>query len=192
MILLTNCRKRKKETTPFGINQMRSQVYWAACKMYPLGMYTTCTCIVGVYTLGTTSYIACVSIGGSFAVNARLGDSIIPGRIMESLQGPRAVTAHLLLQQAGRWTTAVSFHSSSPEGADVSTVIASHVVEVEEGVASASSCRLLGFWPVQGAIADVPAGFIIQVCSSYTGYIEKYHQEDVLKSMMLGGTAGGK
>ncbi len=138
-------------------------------------MYTTCICIVGIHTLGTTSYTACMIIGGSFAVEAKLGDSIIPGRITESLQGPRAVTAHLLLQQAGRWTTAVSFHISSREGADVSMVIASHVVEVEEGVASASHCRLLGFWPVQGAVADVPAGFIIQVCSSYTGYIENYH-----------------
>ncbi len=116
-----------------------------------------------------------MSIGGSFAVEAKLGDSIIPGRITESLQGPRAVTAHLLLQQAGHWTTAVSFHSSSPEGADVSTVIASHVVEVEEGVASASCSKLSGFWPVQGAIADVPAGFIIQVCSSYTDCIDNYH-----------------
>ena len=116
-----------------------------------------------------------MSIGGTFAVEAKLGDSIVPGRITESLQSPRAVTAHLLLQQAGHWTTAVSFHSSSPEDADVSTVIALHVVEVEEGLACASCCRLLGFWPVQGAIADVPAGFIIQVCSSYTGYIEMHH-----------------
>ncbi|KAL0032084.1 hypothetical protein WJX77_004214 [Trebouxia sp. C0004] len=105
--------------------------------------------------------------GGNFAVEAKLGDSIIPGRITESLQGPRSVTAHLLLQQAGRWNAAVSFHSRSPEGADVSTVIASRVVEVEEGVASASSCRLLGFWPVQRAIADVPAGFIIQARDSF-------------------------
>ncbi|DBA83503.1 TPA: hypothetical protein ACH3X2_006431 [Trebouxia sp. C0005] len=106
--------------------------------------------------------------GGSFAVEARLWDSIIPGRITEYLQGPRAVTAHLLLQQAGRWTIAVSFHFSSPEGDRVSTVIASHVVEVEEGVASANCCRLSGFWPVQGAIADVPAGFIIQARDSFT------------------------
>ena len=128
-----------------------------------------------MYTLGTASYTVSLSIGGSFAVEARLWDSIIPGRITEYLQGPRAVTAHLLLQQAGRWTIAVSFHFSSPEGDRVSTVIASHVVEVEEGVASANCCRLSGFWPVQGAIADVPAGFIIQVCSSYTECSETYH-----------------
>ena len=56
----------------------------------------------------------------------------------------------------------VSLHTSSPEDTGERIEIARQLVEVEEGAASASCCRLRGFWPMQGAIADVPAGFIIQ------------------------------
>ena len=98
-----------------------------------------------------------------FRAHAQLEDSVVPIHITESLQAPRTATAHLLLEAAGDWTISVSFNTTGSGGAEDSTVTAMQRVEVEEGRASASCCKLSGFWPVQGAIADVPAGFIIQV-----------------------------
>ena len=105
---------------------------------------------------------ATLTAGGMLTVEAKLGDDIVPSRVTESLQAPRTATACLLLQQAGQWTVTVSLHTSSPEGNNESIEISRQLVEVEEGAASASCCRLRGFWPMQGAIAEVPAGFIIQ------------------------------
>ena len=102
--------------------------------------------------------------GGVFKVKAKLGDSIIPAHTTETLQAPRAVTAHLLLPQTGRWTVTTSHIAGDNAAADTKpVVVASQAVEVEEGTADTSCCRLSGFWPMQGAIVDVAAGFTIQV-----------------------------
>lgn len=103
-----------------------------------------------------------LTAGGMFTVEAKLGDDVVPSRVTESLQAPRTATACLLLQQAGQWTVTVLLDTSSPKDSDERIEIARQLVEVEEGAASASCCRLRGFWPMQGAIAEVPAGFIIQ------------------------------
>ena len=50
-----------------------------------------------------------------------------------------------------------------PEAAP--TVLITHQVVVEEAAASAACSRLTDFWPVQGAIAGMPAAFTIKVGS---------------------------
>ena len=79
------------------------------------------------------------------------------------MHAPRTATACLPLEQAGRWTVTVSHASSSEATGVISSPVSDHEVVVEEAAASADCSRLTGFWPPQGAIAGVPACFVIQV-----------------------------
>ena len=101
--------------------------------------------------------------GGLFTATAQQGDNAISPLVTESLQSPRTAVAHLQLEHAGKWTVTITHTSSSEATEAVCTVLASHEVTVEEGEASAACSRLTGFWPPQGAVAGVQAGFIIQV-----------------------------
>ena len=110
-----------------------------------------------------SSALVGLSAGGLFPAVAQQGSQRIPLAITESAHAPRTATAHLLLEQAGKWTVTVS-HASGSEITDVSSnVLTSHEVVVEEAADSAGCSRLTGFWPPQGAIAGVPATFVIQV-----------------------------
>lgn len=101
-----------------------------------------------------------------FSAAAQQGDEHILLQVTESVYGSRTATARLLLEQAGAWVITV-WHTcpSGAQGEATPTVLTTHRVVVEEATASAKCSRLTGFWPPQGALAGMPAAFIIQVSS---------------------------
>ena len=86
-------------------------------------------------------------------------------RIVRSFQacwctGARGVAVTLLAQQTGEYTLRIShMRDASVE----QELVAECAVCIEEACACAGTSTVTGFWPEQGALAGVPAGFIVQV-----------------------------